>query len=165
MYNRSNLNPNPSAAVKTLITIHTLVTAGLIFFAVIAFVITPQKGFVISTDALIITDILLTASGIIIGNRLYKTLVGKIPSESPLSQRVAKWQRICIRRFAFVEGPALFSFVLYLRVGNLFFLAILLLLLAYLISVRPTRSKLIDDLRLDYNEQGELDSSSNNPTI
>jgi hypothetical protein len=165
MYNRNNINPDPRSAVKMLTIIHAGLITGIILFTLATFSITLQRGFSFSADPLIIIDIILPVLGIFVGNFLYKTLIAKISAESSLSQKIAAHQTASIVRFALLEGPALFSVVVYMLSGNMLFLVILAVILAYFISVRPTRNKMIEDMKLDYNEQAELGGSSNNPTI
>lgn len=165
MYYRNNINPNPRNAVKMLTIIHTGLIAGVVLFTLVVFSIAPQKGFSISTDPFVIVAIILPVFGIVVGNFLYKSLTGKISADRSLSQKIVALQAAYIARFALLEGPSLFAVVVYLLTGNQFFLAILAIILAYFISIRPTRSKIIEDLKLNYNEQAELDGSSPNQPL
>lgn len=165
MYYRNNINPNPRSAVKMLTIIHAGLIAGVVLFTLVTFSITPQRGFSFATDPFVIIDIILPVFGIVVGNLVYKTLVAKIPSDKSLNQKIAAIQAASIVRFALLEGPSLFSIVVYMLTGNLLFLMILALVLAYFISVRPSRNKVIEDLNLDYNEQAELYGSSNNKIV
>ena len=134
MYYRNNISPNPRSAVKILIIIHATLITGVVLFTLVAFSVAPQKGFSFSTaDPFVIIDIILPLLGIIAGSFLYKTLIAKIPSDNTLSQKMAALQAASITRFAFLEGPSLFSVVVYLISGNVLFLTILVIILAFFI--------------------------------
>ena len=160
-----NPNLSPAATVKALSIIHAGLIIGVVLFLAVVYSITPQKGFSISTDPLVIASIFLAVFGMAFSGKLFNIIISKISADSTLKQKIATYQTAYIARFALLEAPSLFSVVIYMLTGNLLVIAIVGVLLLFFISIRPTKSKVIGDLQLDYNEQAELDGSPNDHVL
>src|ERR1700756_3053429 len=140
MRNYPNPNLNPQATVKVLPIIHLALLIGQVLFATVVYFITPQKGFSLNgNDPFIFVGLALAAGGFIGGNIIYKQTLSKIAPDATLSQKVSAYQTAFIIRAALMESPSLFSIVAYMLGGNLFFLALTVLIVLYFITLRPTK--------------------------
>jgi len=156
-----NSNLNPQSAAKALPIIHLALLMGQVLFAVVAYFITPQKGFSVNgNDPFIFVGPALAIGGFIGGNLIFKQTLAKIAPDATLAQKVTAYQTAFIIRAALLEGPSLFCVVAYMNSGNLFFLFVMALIVVYFITLRPTKDKVVADLNLDYNEKALLDGTA-----
>lgn len=66
-----------------------------------------------------------------------------------LREKLAHYQRTSIIRYAILDVATLFSAMAFMFNRNVFYFVISLLLLLYLIKLRPTKGKLTEDLALN----------------
>jgi hypothetical protein len=154
-----NNNISPQSVVKTTTIIHLGLTAGQLLFGVVVFYITPQKGFSFDgiKDPMILIAFALAFGGFIGSTLMYRSRLASVTPEDTLAKKIGIYQTGFITRAALLEGPSLFCIVGYMLSGNLLLLAISGVIILYFISIRPTREKIIADLKLDYNEVAALD--------
>ena len=79
-------------------------------------------------------------------------------SMSVLQERLNKYRSALIIYVALTEGPAIFSITGFLLIGDYRFLGITAILLVNMFIKRPSKSRFIEELQLDINEQQGLES-------
>ena len=153
---------SPAAFVKTNQIIHLALLTGQLMFAVVTYSITSPKGIIHFTfqnnDAFTSVAILLAVGGFFLGNFLFKQELNSATEKSSLREKLMAYQTGLIKRLAPMEGGSLFSIVVFMLTGNLFFLLIAGLIIFYFITLRPTKGKIQTDLSLSYEEQMEMEA-------
>ena len=66
-----------------------------------------------------------------------------------LREKLVLYQQTTIVRYAILDAATFFSAIAFMLSSNVFYLVISLLLLLYLIKLRPTKWKLLEDLALN----------------
>jgi len=93
---------------------------------------------------------ILAILGPLLGSYLYAKKKKELTKIDSLKTKLGALQAAMIINYATIEGPALLGLVAFMQSGNLFFLAIAVVLLAYLFLQRPTKAKIERDLQLDF---------------
>lgn len=129
--------------IKTLQMIHFAIITGLI----IAYFIILDKGAItnfktpkIDTDSIVF--VLLPILAILLSNFMFKNMIGKIDSKSNIEDKISVYQTASIIRWAILEFAAFF-----LLFSKQEFFAFGLIIILYLLILRPTEDKLKNDLK------------------
>lgn len=150
---------SPKSIFKTIILIHTALAIGLIAFA--AFVYVKNGNFIaeINSDNVFTFIVpLIAISGYFASIYLFRVQTSKINSRQNLIEKLTAYQKAHIVRLALIEGPAFLSFIAYHLSGSALFLVIGLCLIAYFITLRPTITKINEQLSLTREEQRALEN-------
>ena len=91
---------------------------------------------------------------------LYKRLVANVDPALTLREKFAKLQAAILIRCALLEVPALFGIVCAYQTGDLNFLIMSAIMLALMLSVRPTIETMCTDLQLSESERATITSDS-----
>ncbi|WP_167611971.1 hypothetical protein [Maribellus sediminis] len=163
--NFTNMNQEkltPKEYFRSLQIVHLALMAGIVSFIVIAIVL-QNMGFESDGEdmlpALIYVVPVFMIGGILASNYVFKFRLKTCISQSGLKQKLEEYRSALIIKFALVEGPSFFAIIAYLLTANLVFVGITVLLLAVLLSYRPTPAKSIIDLELDYDEREILEET------
>ncbi|WP_167618647.1 hypothetical protein [Maribellus sediminis] len=163
--NFTNMNQEkltPKEYFRSLQIVHLALMAGIVSFIVIAIVL-QNMGFESDGEdmipALIYVVPVFMIGGILASNNVFKFRLKTCISQSGLKQKLEEYRSALIIKFALVEGPSFFAIIAYLLTANLVFVGITVLLLAVLLSYRPTPAKSIIDLELDYDERKILEET------
>lgn len=150
-----NVKQTPAGFLKLISIIHLALLGGQMVFGIVAFAQSTKMYFDIKNngDPFIFIAPLLAIGGIVAGNLIFKQLLIALESKVSLSEKMMGYQTALIIRFALLEGPSLFGIVAYMISGNLFFLAITVMLMLYFLSLRPTKDKMENDLNLGFEEK------------
>ncbi len=100
--------------------------------------------------------LLLPAVGVLGSNFLFKMLLGNIPNDIEVKEKLTKYQTALLVRYAILEVPILLILVLYMLTGNQTLLLAVVLGMAYFFMMRPTKTTIIEDLELTQQEQKQL---------
>lgn len=92
---------------------------------------------------------IIVVGGILASAFLYRILIGKARQEPELKSKMKRYSSAFIIRCAFVEGPCLFSIVVFLLTAERSMLLYTAACLVVFIANRPSRAKVIDDLELE----------------
>lgn len=149
---------SPKNILKTLITIHYGYSVAVLAFATFSFLISddPIMSFNDSDDLFLYLAPLFAVGGISASVFLFKTQLKRIYEKETLEEKLIAYQSSHIIRIALIEGPAFLSIVIFMISNNLFYLIIALVLLAYLISLRPTSDRVKQDLNLNFQQEKEF---------
>lgn len=145
--------------LKTLTFIHAALVFGLVIFSGISYF--SGVGFVgqfeVTGDVFIYLIPIAAMFGYF-GSKIYfKKQLETIKKSDPLPSKLAKYQMASIVKYAFIEGPALLAFFIFMGNGYTLYFSIAVCLVFYLAVQRPTKDKLIQDLNLSPTEQQEMD--------
>ncbi|WP_075601947.1 hypothetical protein [Saccharicrinis aurantiacus] len=149
------ITQNSKKFFRTLSLIHLAMLIGQVVFLVIVLNLKLTSGKV-STGALsapfsyIVAG--LTVSCIIVCKIVYAVKLKQAQSKEAITEKMAIFQSANIIRFALYEGPSLFSIVVFLLTGELYFLIFTSILLLFFIFSKPSRQKTIDVLDLNQDE-------------
>jgi len=129
-------------------------------FAITALAITPSGKFSINTpnDPYLIAVPIMAIGSFIASMMLHRQLIATAVSKPTVQQKIVGYQTAMIVRLALLEGASLFGIVVYIVTTNLLYLGISGVLIAFFITLRPTRDKIETDLNLDYQDKADLDS-------
>jgi hypothetical protein len=130
--------------LKTLQIIHLAITLGIVF----AYFFVLDKNVLINLkfpkiDSNSITFVLIPFIAIFLSNLMYKNGISKIDSSLSLENKFGVYQTSSIIRWAILEGAA---FVLLFLKPDFFVFGIIIII--YLVTIRPTEDKVNIDLDL-----------------
>lgn len=143
---------------KTLNIIHVFLVLGLAalgaasFFFGVGFV----NQFSMSGDVYIYIIPTLALLGYFASNYIFRKQLSTIDRKESLQSKQAKYQSAVILKYAFIEGPALFAFMQFMNQGYTLYFTIGACLTIYLASLKPSKSKVVEELQLNNKEQEEL---------
>ncbi|HTK20091.1 MAG TPA: hypothetical protein VL442_11275 [Mucilaginibacter sp.] len=120
-------------------------------FAIVAFVHTTRMYFGVMNmnDQFVFIAPVLVLGGFFGGYLIFQKQKYVLREKADFQEKLSGYQSVLITRFALIQGPSLFLIVAYIFSGNVFFLIITVLMSAYFVFLRPTREKIINDLRFD----------------
>lgn len=150
--------PPPKDILKILVILHGAFTiAPFIFSLVILFLLENYSIFNISDISTIYYIIPFVALAIIYaGTSFFKVQLSNIEIDFSLKQKLSSYQTASIIRYAMVEGSAFLCIGIALVSEQIVFLIITWCILVYMYSLRPTKEKIIKDLKLNLSERKEL---------
>lgn len=90
---------------------------------------------------------------------VFKKKLQEIKEMKTLAQKMPFYRGALILRYALIEGSAFLAIMMGFVTGNLLFLAIAGLIIAYFLTLKPTPARAIKELELDYNEQQLIENS------
>ena len=156
----TNQNPeiNPKAFLRLITIIYGALLAGQTLFAVMVYfiAINPTLNLKPVNDMFFyLVPVFVVAMGII-GSLLYKKRIESARGAATVKEKVAGYQTAIITRLAPTEGATLFAIVIFMQGWNLYYLVIAGLNIIYFLLLRPTRSRIEEDLNLSYEEKMEI---------
>jgi hypothetical protein len=129
---------------------------GTIFMAVAFFTVNNNPPQSQSDDLFNIMVPVAIGFGLFMSGILFKQLIGKIKNDASFEKKLEAYRSAMIMRYALLEGPSIFSTVVYLLTGNMIFLAFSgVMILAFLMNM-PSRDKATQDLNLSSIEADKL---------
>ena len=146
--------------------IHMALVAGIIIFlSVFYYLISNGAENEPATELKEIFQLIVIMLGgfsLIGGNFMYKRKLNSILTDSPLEDKIALFGQASIVRYAMIEGPALFCGVAFFLIQDISFLIVGALLAVYMLTLRPTKGRVIQDLRLSPEETELLENDTQN---
>lgn len=144
--------------LKSLTLIHAALVFGLVAFGFVSYFF--GVGFVgqfqMQDDIFIYVIPILAILGYFGSQIIFKQKLAAINKTDELSSKLAQYQTACIMKYAFIEGPAILAFYIFMGNGYLLHFSIAVCLVAYLLVQRPKKDKLMDELNLSPTEQQNL---------
>lgn len=143
---------------RTLTIIHVFLVLGLAalgaasFFFGVGFV----NQFSMSDDIYIYIIPTLALLGYFASTYIFRKQLSAIDKNDSLQTKQAMYQQAIILKYAFIEGPALLAFMQFMNQGYTLYFTIGACLTIYLASLRPTKSKVFEDLQLNTKEKQEI---------
>ncbi len=106
-------------------------------------------------DAAVIGVALFAAAMVVLSSYLYRRTVGTAMGKN-LAEKLVIYRSAVVLRFAIIEGPALFSAVLYFLSGNYIFMVITGCLFVFMLLNRPTDEMIAEHLMLTEEDKRKL---------
>ncbi len=142
----------------TLKIISTAIPMGAALFLIVVFAITRNaetpENEVVDTFYYIIP--VIGVVGLMLSRVIFKISIKKISESLPLKDKLTRYQTACIIRIALVEAPALFTCVAFMLTADNTFGGIAVALILLMFINFPTKSRIINELRLDAEQRNEL---------
>lgn len=146
--NSQELTPNKF--LKTISILHLMLLMGLLVFA--GFLLFEFDGALMPTFDMNDTLLLIypvVAIAVIIGSQaLFKNVLASKENDTDLKVKLANYQTASIIKYAIIEGPAFFGFVMTTATGNTTYAAIAGVLIVYFLLQKPSLNKIESDLKL-----------------
>ena len=148
----------PKQILKTLtILYYAFIAAPLLLSLVILMMIKNYTVFEKSEFQTFYYAIPFLAIGLIyVGLTIFKTQISHIKSDLSLNKKLSQYQSATIIKSALLEGPALLCVVLTLISEQLVFIIIAWCILVFMYIMRPTKERVINDLKLNSKERSQL---------
>ncbi|MEO1448179.1 MAG: hypothetical protein AAFV07_01560 [Bacteroidota bacterium] len=131
---------------------------GLVAFsAIVFFLVEGQEmgGSDLGMQFLIIV-VGVTVASIAAGMLISKRVLDDIKPDAKVGEKLDRYRSAQLVRYVTAEGPGLLAQIGFLLTGEKQYFALGALLLGYLLWMRPTRDKIIQDLNLNQEEQKAL---------
>jgi hypothetical protein len=90
----------------------------------------------------------IALAGIFASKVLYRLFLNPLKQKEQLQDKLAGLQSASFIQYALIEGPAFLNIIWFSQTGNLLYLTIGAVLLIYLFTLRPTKTKIENDLEL-----------------
>jgi hypothetical protein len=144
-----NNNTTKVSAYTQLLMLYISLLTGLIAFTGISYFVLAEPEPMFFKDSQ--RDILLTALAIAticmsVSSFLWKKDIQLIQSVDTLEQKFRKYRSAMIKRFALMEGAALFALICYYLTSNIRLLVIAILIIFAFILLWPTLSRMSRDI-------------------
>ena len=144
--------------LKTLPLIHFSLVMGLVVFTGFVYWKNPDfNAEMNSADIFTYLVPIVAAVGYFASKALFQKLINTIAHNGGPQNKLGRYQLASIIKYALLEVPTILALIAYYLNSNMLHLVIALCLIIYFFSQRPTRKKVLDDLKLSLEEQRELD--------
>ena len=142
------MTTTPNKIVKTISIIHVALLAGAFLAGAFFYLNTEIETKGATNDIFIYIFPMIALAGIFASKVLYRLFLNPLKQKEQLLDKLAGLQSASLIQYALVEGPALLNIVWFSQTGNLLFLTVGGVLLIYLFILRPTKTKIENDLEL-----------------
>ncbi|MGB7394701.1 MAG: hypothetical protein WA913_09935 [Pricia sp.] len=148
---------NAKSFLKTLSIIHAGLLASLTGFAIFCYFQVGSFEARMSEGNLFIYLVPVAAvAGYFLSQWVFRKQIQSISKNRPLLQKLEKYQKALLIKYALLEGPGFLAVIAYYLSGNALHLVIAIALIVYLFVQRPTVEKIKADLPLSYEEEKEF---------
>lgn len=149
--------------MTNLSLIHTALVLAILIFGAITYANGGEliTGFIPGADMFIYLAPLLAMIAYFGGEFLFRRILSSIHSGSSLKQKLNKYSQASLIRFVLLEGASFIGIYAYMHNNNILYLVITVVLILYLIKLKPTKAKLIQQLRLNQHEQKRFNMAEN----
>ena len=159
MTNSLNQDQTPNSYLKALTVTYTAMLVAQVFFG--AFVLYQKSsgdGSVHSPDRVFIYLVPFVAIACFTASKLiFKTIVAKAKAQESLKNVLKVYQGALLVRLALLEGASFIGIVAYLLTENVVLMAVPGLFIAYSLTLRPTKKRLLNDLELSFKHNLQFD--------
>lgn len=139
---------------KALQIVHiALCTGATLFLAVVLFLRSNMPGQQIvesNNDVLNYVALGFGVGMIVLSQILFKTMFARIDLSSPIGKKFPQYTSAFIVRAALVEGATILNVVTVMLSGSYLNLGMAVLLLLVLISMRPQKQRVVEELKIYY---------------
>ena len=142
------MKTTPNKIVKTISIIHLALLAGPLLTGSIFYLKTEINTNGSENDIFIYIFPMISLAGIFASKAVYRILLNPLKQKKNLRDKLAGLQSASLIQYALVEGPAFLNIIWFSQTGNMLYLTIGGVLLFYLFILRPTKTKIENDLEL-----------------
>lgn len=156
--NTANQPETTKAVLKTITIIHFALCMSVFAFGAFMFLTTENATLNLADTAdtfffLVPVFAILAA---FVSQFLFRKNLKRVQTKNTLKEKLVHYQSSKIIQFALIEGAAFFSIAIFMITTNLFYLIIAIVLLTYLIFLRPSTSTIKEDLDLNAEQEREF---------
>lgn len=150
----------PKRILFSLSITHSAVTAGILLFILLIFIMAKDLvlGFPSGNNAFVYLVPVIAMIAYFGSNYYFQKKLANMIKRNSLSKKVIHYQQTCMVRYAILDVATVFSAIAFMLSRNVFYLVISLLLLLYLIKLRPTKGKLVEDLVLSKEDRLQFEN-------
>lgn len=144
--------------LKTMTIIHYTLMLGMVIFGIIVYSLNEKWELILSItdDIFFLVVPIVAVFGVLVGSYIFKTWLNAIDKSTSLNDQLTRYQTALIVKDALIEGPCLLGIIAALLSGNLYYFIIVIALIIYFYSQRPTLNGIEKDLNLDSSQMAEL---------
>lgn len=145
------------ALLRILPIIHLSMVMGLVLFTSVVYWHNPNFITGMNSEDIFIYLVPIVAIiGYFASKSVFQNLINTIARTDGIENKLGRYRMAAIIKYALLEGPAILALIGYYLKGNMLHLVIALFLIIYLFSQRPTRKRVVEDLKLTLKDQKEL---------
>lgn len=165
MNEQNNIPGTNKNDIRAIRIIHLALLTGMFLFTLVSVVIIEFNTGAFLDPGMIKDNgiVLLAAAGVLAifcmlaAHMVYKKKTGEVKNAvNTLDNKLNQYRSALISYLALCEAPGLFSVIVFLLTGDYRALGITALMAGAMMLKRPTPSRIIADLELDWKEQQEL---------
>ena len=154
------MTTTPNKIVKTLSIIHLAMAIGPLLTGAVFYMNTELNTNGTQNDIFIYIFPVIALAGIFASKVLYRVLINPLKQKERLQDKLAGLQSASFIQYALIEGPAFLNIIWFSQTGNLLYLTIGAVLLIYLFTLRPTKTKIENDLELKGEHKRQFDKGN-----
>jgi hypothetical protein len=142
------MTTTPRNFLRTLSIIHLAMVIGPLLTGTVFYMNTELNTNGTQNDIFIYIFPVIALAGIFASKVLYRLFLNPLKQKEQLQDKLAGLQSASFIQYALIEGPAFLNIIWFSQTGNLLYLTIGAVLLIYLFTLRPTKTKIENDLEL-----------------
>src|SRR5690606_1016406 len=154
----------PKTFLKTLSVLHLIIFAGILLLASYIFSLDNNATLNVfpKNDIFFYIVPALALLCFIGSNFIFKTYLNSITTNNTLKGKLSGYQSASLIKYALIEAPAFLAIIMFMNEGNLYYMIIAGVLIAYFFMLRPSKEKIINDLnlnmehRVQFNKEDEI---------
>lgn len=136
--------------MNTLLGIYSFILLGLLVFSLDSyFMAKPMINSFPKRDLGLYLVPLTAMMGYFGSQFIFSRMLKSAEKENDIPQKMVRYLRTSIYRYIFLGGAALVGILAFRESRYVFYLVIVVSLIAYLLKLRPSKKKVIHDLKLD----------------
>ena len=159
---RSSAITTPRKNLKGTLVLFIAIVAGIFIFMLAAVLIGQNRGALMPAlnkqhNMLSIVMAAVAFGGLFLARKILdKDLASAKNSLNPLNEKLSMHRQALIKYLIICEMPAMLSIILFLLTANFIFEVYAGVFLGFMLTVLPVKKKVIEQLELSQQEQGEL---------
>ena len=141
----------PKTYLKTFSILHYSIFAGLLIVASYIFSLDSNAALDLTPENDIFFYVVpaLAVLGFIGSNIIFKAYLNSLTINNSLKGKLTGYQSASLIKYALIEAPAFLAIIMFMDEGNLYYMIIAGVLIAYFFMLRPTKEKIVNDLNLN----------------
>ena len=153
----STIPPNPKSILKVIIILHSAFCLAILIFGITTVFITDKASisFTETDDIFFYLVPMFAITLAVLSQLLYQRNLTSVHKKTTLIEKLTTYQSIRIIRYAMLEAPALLGIVIFIITDNQYYIIISAVILAFLVLLRPTKTIIKDDLKLNSEQEKE----------
>lgn len=148
----------PRAYLRTFSIIHYSIFAGILLFAFYIYFLDSNTTLDLYPENDIFFYIVpaIAVLGFIGSNIIFKAYLNSLSINNSLKGKLTGYQSASLIKYVLIEGPAFLAINMFMNEGNLYYMIIAGVLIAYFFMLRPSREKIINDLNLNNEHRSQF---------
>lgn len=148
----------PKNYLRTLSILHYIIFAGILLLASYIYSLNSNATLDLSPENDIFFYVVPAISilGFIGSNIIFKTYLNSLSINNSLKSKLTGYQSASLIKYALIEAPAFLSIIMFMDEGNLYYMIIAGVLIAYFFMLRPSKEKIINNLNLNNEHRAQF---------